>query len=608
MSRDDRATTGRCIGDAQARASEQPNSRSVSLHSRCSLGWARAPGKRPWETSLGKRYNHIPLLAAPLSITCLSVLAPYQASKSSHNAHNLHYTPILQDHRNHTFPLPGALLPSALYLLPDPLLFTMSSENTNSANTTVTYSIGNNTDSAALSDLVKRYRPRPIKSTAIATLQGNDNDLAAEALTLKCIKVIVDNFAVIPTLVGVPAQHLRAICVRLPITLDPTIGALYVHDENYWKRSCMQSLPPSECQIQEHGCTWKQLFFENHLRERLETFTMDEEGAALEPFLESVKKFQVSKKYRRQTPLRRPPLYRHCAAAMSLSRRGHYETQPPILTQCLPQDYIFTLRFGQLPSHIDIDRVCSVLPNLTKLSLQYSINKIGMNFDRRLFGMKISDASCLAKSIKDSPNLTSVVLAGNLMDDDLLRMLMTGLYKSSTITHLDVSHNKITNHGVRLLAKLLGTKSVLTSLNIADNQVHAEGGRYLGRALRNNDSLTDLNMRLNRLTDEGGRMLLEGLRDNQSVTRLNMSSNCLGSEATAALSVVLREPENQLMILDLSSNQLSDVDAETLATTLGRNQNIISLDMRMNSTSADNESIDKINEMLHKNELEMRQD
>jgi len=115
-------------------------------------------------------------------------------------------------------------------------------------------------------------------------------------------------------------------------------------------------------------------------------------------------------------------------------------------------------------------------------------------------------------------------------------------------------------------------------------------------------------MRLNRLTDEGGRMLLEGLRDNQSVTRLNMSSNCLGSEATAALSVVLREPENQLMILDLSSNQLSDVDAETLATTLGRNQNIISLDMRMNSTSADNESIDKINEMLHKNELEMRQD
>jgi hypothetical protein len=74
-----------------------------------------------------------------------------------------------------------------------------------------------------------------------------------------------------------------------------------------------------------------------------------------------------------------------------------------------------------------------------------------------------------------------------MLDDDLLRMLMTGFInnrcvrisvfwvcshnKYSTITHLDVSHNKITNHGARLLAKLLGSRSVLTSLNLCDNQV-----------------------------------------------------------------------------------------------------------------------------------------
>ena len=75
-----------------------------------------------------------------------------------------------------------------------------------------------------------------------------------------------------------------------------------------------------------------------------------------------------------------------------------------------------------------------------------------------------------------------------MMDDDLLRMLMTGFINNrygnlhckvtdlmliffSTITHLDVSHNKITNHGARLLAKLLGSRSVLTSLNLCDNQV-----------------------------------------------------------------------------------------------------------------------------------------
>lgn len=130
-----------------------------------------------------------------------------------------------------------------------------------------------------------------------------------------------------------------------------------------------------------------------------------------------------------------------------------------------------------------------------------------------LFGMKISDANCLAKAIKATETLASLVLQvrgrgrgetlifstsplfkfcfvllssprhlagasesppnsalcrlpragptlfgdlllfwsllrqGNLIDDDLMRMLMTGLIRNSTITYLDVSHNKITNHG-----------------------------------------------------------------------------------------------------------------------------------------------------------------
>jgi Ran GTPase-activating protein (RanGAP) involved in mRNA processing and transport len=73
--------------------------------------------------------------------------------------------------------------------------------------------------------------------------------------------------------------------------------------------------------------------------------------------------------------------------------------------------------------------------------------------------------------------LSTVIMSGNMIDDDLLRMLMTGLIKNNTITHLDVSHNKITNHGARLLSKMLDENSVLTSLNVSDNQIHVEGGR-----------------------------------------------------------------------------------------------------------------------------------
>ena len=98
-----------------------------------------------------------------------------------------------------------------------------------------------------------------------------------------------------------------------------------------------------------------------------------------------------------------------------------------------------------------------------------------MNYERMLFGMKISDATSLAKIFDQTDTLVTVILSGNLIDDDLLRMLMTGLIKNNTITHLDVSHNKITNHGARLLSKLLGENSVISTLNLADNQIHSEG-------------------------------------------------------------------------------------------------------------------------------------
>lgn len=61
--------------------------------------------------------------------------------------------------------------------------------------------------------------------------------------------------------------------------------------------------------------------------------------------------------------------------------------------------------------------------------MKYGAKKLGMTYDRMLFGMKVSDANCLANSISYSESLTTLILQSNLIDDDLLRMLMTGLIK-----------------------------------------------------------------------------------------------------------------------------------------------------------------------------------
>ena len=54
-------------------------------------------------------------------------------------------------------------------------------------------------------------------------------------------------------------------------------------------------------------------------------------------------------------------------------------------------------RYYHRGSHIDMAELLSLLPNLARLEVAYGVNKIGMNYERMLFGMKIADATALAK-------------------------------------------------------------------------------------------------------------------------------------------------------------------------------------------------------------------
>jgi len=354
------------------------------------------------------------------------------------------------------------------------------------------YSVGRTTEESSLTDQLKRFKPRALEENVATSERKKDVVLVPksnrpvnpshESLMQKCIKVVVDNFSQRPVKEIIPPAQMAEITKQLSVELSPLVGAKYVYNENYWKGCCVEKYGWQNCHLHEHGLLWKQMYFEKLLREKLEDFDIQSEDV---------------------------------------------ETIYELVDTCM--DYIFSLTFKQLPSHLDLSELCALLPNLTKLDATYGVNKIGMSYERMLFGMKISDATGLAKCFDRTETLTSVVLSGNLIDDDLLRMLMTGLIKNNTITSLDFSHNKITNHGARLLSKLLGENSVITTLNLADNQIHGEGGRYLARGLRENDSLLKLNLRLNKLGDEGCRLLFEGLQDNVSVTDLNVASNGAGA-------------------------------------------------------------------------------
>lgn len=422
--------------------------------------------------------------------------------------------------------------------------------------------VGSTTTVSALSDQVKKYRTRAVGSHAHGenqTLLTRPPASPIPSLVVMCLKIISDRFRQDPKAHSVPRQFLPEVMARLPLDMNVCISAPNLTDENYWKRCCMSKSAWKNLQINEHGLTWKQLFLETHLQDLLEGF--DAGADEVDRLIDVVK-------------------------------------------AC--QEHIFTLEIEQLLSHLDLNEVCSHLKNLTRLRLTYGVKQIGMKYERMLFGMKISDATNLSHIVKNTKTLTTLWLPRNLLDDDLLRMIMTGLIKNTTITSLDLSHNKITNHGARLLAKLLGPDSVITNLNLCDNQIHAEGGRYLSRGLKYNTSLVELNLRLNRLTDEGGRMLLEGLTDHRMLTTLNLSNNTLGKDTAAVLAEIIADPHCALRSIDLSGNTLKEVDAETLLHGLQQNATIVALDLRQNEIPADADCLLKIAQKLRSNEVEAK--
>ena len=80
---------------------------------------------------------------------------------------------------------------------------------------------------------------------------------------------------------------------------------------------------------------------------------------------------------------------------------------------------------------------------IAHFSLTYGLRDTGMNYDRAMFGMKLPDCRSLAKTLEKSESLVTLALPGNLLEDDKIRMIASGLVDNRSVTNLDLSHNKV---------------------------------------------------------------------------------------------------------------------------------------------------------------------
>ena len=136
---------------------------------------------------------------------------------------------------------------------------------------------------SAIAEAVSKYKPRlfgPAAQDGTATGRvgtaggagGAGSGGAVPPLALLCLEAVAANFHLFPSLDGLHPKFATAITSSLPLDLDVAVAGPYVHDENYWKRVCLEEQKWENCQIVNHGMSWKQLFFERYLSETLEHF------------------------------------------------------------------------------------------------------------------------------------------------------------------------------------------------------------------------------------------------------------------------------------------------------------------------------------------------
>jgi len=322
---------------------------------------------------------------------------------------------------------------------------------------------------------------------------------------------------------------------NLPITTT----AKNIDYEFYWEEKCIKL---KNVKKEQHGGSFKQAYIETYIQTLLENFKSKSDKSEKE----IIKELEAAR----------------------------YEVFCLIITQLKDFDTKILFRF---------------LPNLTFLTLTYGAKHVNMDYERQLFGMKMSEAQIFRECLKSTTSLTYLALPGNLIDDDLVSILIKGLMLNKTITQLDLAHNKISSSGARKIAKYVLQTQILTHLNLGDNFINYEGSRYLAQALKVNTSLTTLSLKLNRLDDKAGSKLCIDLLTNKVTLKdINLSANLLGNMFCESLAEFIKLNES-IEKLDISCNYVEESNAATLKDSLEHNPRIVKIDVRNNKLNDDTE-------------------
>ena len=137
---------------------------------------------------------------------------------------------------------------------------------------------------------------------------------------------------------------------------------------------------------------------------------------------------------------------------------------------------------------------------------------------------------------------------------DVIAKMLT---ENTTLTHLDLSFNKLDSECADKICEVLAHNNTLTHLHLSGNELDSECADKICEVLAHNNTLTYLDLSGNKLDSECADKICEVLAHNNTLRHLDLSRNKLGSECADKICEGLAH-NNTLIWLNLRYNNISD--------------------------------------------------
>jgi Ran GTPase-activating protein (RanGAP) involved in mRNA processing and transport len=187
----------------------------------------------------------------------------------------------------------------------------------------------------------------------------------------------------------------------------------------------------------------------------------------------------------------------------------------------------------------------------------------------------------LLATLKGNNTLTHLDLSSNKIGSLGAKHIADFLEVNNTLTHLDLSYNDIGNFWHKELFTVLEVNNTLTHLDLSNNNIGSLGENQIADFLKANNTLTHLNLSCNKIGNLGEKYIADSLKVNNTLTHLDLSHNDIGSHGYNGIVAAL-EVNKILTHLDLNHNKIGNLEEKHLADFLKENKALTHLNLSHN--------------------------